>query len=77
MTLTADDRRSSPSTAAAAATPAQRGQVALLTAHIEDLTEHLRRHSKDAIRGAALMLVGKRRRLLKYLQGPTSTATAR
>ena len=44
-------------------------QVALLTARINELTEHLRSHSKDHhSRRGLLMLVGKRRRLLKYLQ---------
>ena len=45
-----------------------RVQVALLTARINDLTEHLRTHKKDhASRRGLLMLVGQRRRLLNYL----------
>ena len=44
-------------------------QVALLTVRINELTEHLREHKKDHhSRRGLLMLVGKRRRLLKYLQ---------
>ena len=44
-------------------------QVALLTERINDLTEHLRTHAKDHhSRRGLLMLVGKRRRLLNYLQ---------
>jgi len=44
-------------------------QVALLTARINELTEHLRTHKKDHhSRRGLLMLVGKRRRLLNYLQ---------
>ena len=44
-------------------------QVALLTERINYLTEHLRTHSKDHhSRRGLLMLVGKRRRLLNYLQ---------
>jgi small subunit ribosomal protein S15 len=44
-------------------------QVALLTARIEELTEHLRAHRKDHhSRRGLLMLVGKRRRLLNYLR---------
>ena len=44
-------------------------QVALLTERINELTEHLREHKKDHhSRRGLLMLVGKRRRLLKYLQ---------
>jgi small subunit ribosomal protein S15 len=44
-------------------------QVALLTERINDLTQHLRTHSKDHhSRRGLLMLVGQRRRLLNYLQ---------
>jgi len=44
-------------------------QVALMTERINDLTEHLRSHRKDHhSRRGLLMLVGKRRRLLRYLQ---------
>jgi len=44
-------------------------QVALLTARINELTEHLRGHVKDHhSRRGLLMMVGKRRRLLGYLQ---------
>ena len=46
-----------------------RVQVALLTQRINDLTAHLREHRKDHhSRRGLLMLVGQRRRLLKYLQ---------
>jgi small subunit ribosomal protein S15 len=44
-------------------------QVALLTERINALTEHLRVHSKDHhSRRGLLMLVGRRRRFLNYLQ---------
>lgn len=44
-------------------------QVALLTERINGLTEHLREHKKDHhSRRGLLMLVGQRRRLLRYLQ---------
>jgi small subunit ribosomal protein S15 len=44
-------------------------QIALLTERINELTEHLRSHSKDHhSRRGLLMLVGKRRRLLRYLE---------
>ena len=44
-------------------------QVAVLTASINSLTEHLRIHKKDHhSRRGLLMLVGQRRRLLGYLQ---------
>jgi small subunit ribosomal protein S15 len=44
-------------------------QVALLTERINALTEHLRAHRKDHhSRRGLLMLVGRRRRFLNYLQ---------
>jgi small subunit ribosomal protein S15 len=44
-------------------------QIALLTERINDLTGHLRDHGKDHhSRRGLLMLVGKRRRLLRYLE---------
>lgn len=46
-----------------------RVQIALLTQRINDLTEHLRGHKKDhASRRGLLMLVGRRRRFLNYMQ---------
>ena len=43
-------------------------QVALLSKRISDLTEHLRQHKHDHhSRRGLLLLVGRRRRLLKYL----------
>ena len=43
-------------------------QVAMLTTRINELTDHLRTHKKDfQSRRGLLMMVGKRRRLLKYL----------
>ena len=44
-------------------------QIALMTERINDLTQHLREHSKDHhSRRGLLMLVGRRRRLLNYMQ---------
>jgi small subunit ribosomal protein S15 len=44
-------------------------QVAMLTERINELTEHLRTHSKDHhSRRGLLMMVGRRRRFLNYLQ---------
>lgn len=44
-------------------------QIALLTARIEELTEHLRTFKKDhSSRRGLLKLVGQRRNLLKYLK---------
>ena len=44
-------------------------QIALMTRRINELTEHLRTHRKDHYsRRGLLKLVGRRRRLLNYLQ---------
>jgi small subunit ribosomal protein S15 len=44
-------------------------QIALLSTRIAELTEHLRMHKKDHhSRRGLLKLVGRRRRLLDYLQ---------
>ena len=43
-------------------------QVAMLSKHISDLTEHLKTHKHDHhSRRGLLLLVGRRRRLLNYL----------
>lgn len=54
-------------------TPANTGdtkvQIALLTKRIEHLTGHFKTHSKDhSSRRGLLKLVGRRRRLLRFLQ---------
>ena len=44
-------------------------QIALLSAHITNLTEHLKVHRKDfASRRGLLMMVGTRSKLLRYLR---------
>lgn len=44
-------------------------QIAVLTRRIQELTEHLRAHSKDHhSRRGLLVMVGRRRRLLTYLR---------
>ena len=44
-------------------------QVAMLTRRIADLTEHLKKHKHDHhSRRGLLLMVGRRRRLLQYLQ---------
>ncbi|MGH7475518.1 MAG: 30S ribosomal protein S15 [Longimicrobiales bacterium] len=53
--------------------PTDRGsapvQIALLTARINELTEHFRSHPKDHhSRRGLLKMVGQRRRLLEYLK---------
>ena len=48
-------------------------QIAILTEKINQLTEHLRSHNKDFhSRRGLLMMVGKRRRLLKYLSSESA-----
>lgn len=43
-------------------------QIALLTRRIADLTEHLKAHKHDHhSRRGLLLLVGRRRRLIKYI----------
>ena len=44
-------------------------QIALLTARINELTEHLKQHKKDHhSRRGLLMMVGRRRRMLDYVR---------
>jgi small subunit ribosomal protein S15 len=44
-------------------------QIAILTAEIEELSEHLKKHHKDhSSRRGLLRKVGERRRLLRYLK---------
>lgn len=48
-------------------------QVGIMTARIAELTEHLKTHKHDfASRRALLQLVGKRKRLLKYISDRNS-----
>jgi len=43
-------------------------QIALLTARVTDLTDHLKSHKSDHhSRRGLIMMVGKRNRLLRYL----------
>jgi small subunit ribosomal protein S15 len=71
MTLTVEQKQEIVSKHGkdAADTGSAEVQIALLTARVNELTEHLRTHKKDHhSRRGLLMLVGKRRRLLNYLQ---------
>jgi small subunit ribosomal protein S15 len=50
-------------------------QVAILTERIKELTEHLKVHKHDyATRRGLLQMVGKRRRLLRYIAKRDSQA---
>lgn len=45
-------------------------QIALFTYRIQSLSEHLKDHNKDhSCRRTLLTLVGKRKKMLQYLQG--------
>jgi small subunit ribosomal protein S15 len=71
MTITADRKRELAAQFGASErdTGSTKVQVALLTERINHLTEHLRaqKHDHHSRRGL-LMLVGRRRRFLDYLQ---------
>lgn len=44
-------------------------QVAVLTEHVKNLTEHLKTHRKDfTSRRGLLIMVGRRNKLLRYLR---------
>ncbi len=71
MTLTQEDKLETVERFGkdASDTGATEVQIALLTRRINDLTEHLRTHKHDHhSRRGLLMLVGRRRRFLNYLQ---------
>lgn len=49
-------------------------QIALLSEHISNLTEHLKVHKKDfTSRRGLLMMVGQRSKLLRYLRKSDAT----
>jgi small subunit ribosomal protein S15 len=71
MPLTAERKRELTAQFGASETDTgnARVQIAQLTARINQLTDHLRRHPGDHhSRRGLLMLVGRRRRFLNYLQ---------
>jgi small subunit ribosomal protein S15 len=71
MTLTAERKQELVGKFGQGATDTGRAevQIALLTERINSLTDHLREHRKDHhSRRGLLMMVGRRRRLLNYLQ---------
>ena len=58
-------------------TGATAAQIAILSERIRNLTPHLQTHKRDfATRRGLLMLIGKRRRLLDYLQKENVNAYA-
>ena len=75
-TITAESRTALIKTHATSAndTGSPEVQVALISARVSMLTEHLKIHAKDFhSRRGLLMLVGRRRRLLDYLKGKSQT----
>ena len=71
MTMTAEDKQEIVARFGRDTTDTGRTevQIALLTARINHLTEHVRTHQHDHhTRRGLLMLVGRRRRFLNYLQ---------
>lgn len=53
-------------------------QCAVLSERIKNLTEHLKTHSKDfSSRNGLMMLVARRKRLLKYLEGRSAERYAK
>jgi small subunit ribosomal protein S15 len=71
MTLTQEEKRAVTEQFGKDAndTGATEVQIAMLTRRINSLTEHLRTHKHDHhSRRGLLMLVGRRRRFLNYLQ---------
>jgi small subunit ribosomal protein S15 len=71
MSLVKDEKRAiiSDNARGEADTGSPEVQVALLSRRIADLTEHLKTHPKDHhSRRGLLRMVGRRRRLLGYLQ---------
>ena len=71
MTMTAEDKQEIVARFGRDANDTGRTevQVALLTRRINELTEHVRTHKHDHhSRRGLLMLVGRRRRFLNYLQ---------
>ena len=50
-------------------------QITALTAHINELTEHLKVNKKDHMaRRGLLVMVGRRKKLLRYLASKDTTA---
>ena len=66
--VTAKEKAKTASSPANADTGSAPVQVAAMTARINELTEHLKANKKDHMaRRGLLQLVGKRRKLLKYI----------
>ena len=72
-TKTADAKKSATATAQDTGSPT--AQITAMTVRVNELTEHLKVNKKDHMaRRGLLVLVGRRKRLLKYLASKDSTA---
>jgi small subunit ribosomal protein S15 len=72
-TKTADAKKGATATALDTGSPT--AQITAMTARINELTEHLKVNKKDHMaRRGLLVLVGRRKRLLKYLASKDSEA---
>lgn len=72
-TKTAGAKKSATTTAKDTGSPS--AQITAMTARINELTEHLKVNKKDHMaRRGLLVLVGRRKRLLKYLASKDSEA---
>jgi small subunit ribosomal protein S15 len=72
-TKTAEAKKSSSVNAQDTGSPT--AQITAMTARINELTEHLKVNKKDHMaRRGLLVLVGRRKRLLKYLASKNSEA---
>lgn len=72
-TKTADAKKGASTTAQDTGSPT--AQITAMTARINELTEHLKVNKKDHMaRRGLLVLVGRRKRLLKYLASKDSEA---
>ena len=70
-----DTKTKAPQTASTTDTGSSSAQITALTARINELTEHLKTNKKDHMaRRGLLVLVGRRKRLLKYLASKDSAA---
>lgn len=76
--MTETKEKTTPKSAAKASnvdTGSSAVQVEALTVHINELTEHLKANKKDHMaRRGLLVMVGRRKKLLKYLASKDSAA---
>lgn len=75
MTETKEKSTAKSATTTGTDTGSPEVQVTALTAHINELTEHLKVNKKDHMaRRGLLVMVGRRKKLLRYLASKDSAA---